>query len=52
MFFVTIEFGDNPETQKEYSFSSQSELDAFLDGIEAAIGWMDYRVVEKTNLGY
>jgi len=46
MFSVTIEFGNNPETRKEYPFQTQQELNAFLDGVESALGWMDYRVVD------
>jgi len=52
MFSVTIEFGDNPETRKEHPFQTQQELNAFLDGVESALGWMDYRVVDKQTLGY
>lgn len=45
MFSVTIEFGGNPETQKTFPFDSEAELNAFLDGIEAGLGWVDYQVI-------
>lgn len=29
-----------------YSFYTEAELAAFLDGVEEAIGWLDYEIVD------
>jgi len=31
----------------EYEFATEGEAEAFLDGIEEAMGWVDYEVVEE-----
>ena len=49
MFSVTIEFGENPETRETFHFDSEDLMNAFLDGIEKAIGWMDYEIIEKDD---
>jgi hypothetical protein len=30
-----------------YSFNSEAERNAFLDGVEAACGWVDYCIIEE-----
>jgi hypothetical protein len=30
-----------------YEFDTKEEFNAFLEGVEAAVGWMDYEVVEQ-----
>ena len=39
--FVTIEWGENPRDQEpvEYQFDTFAERDAFLKGINEAMGW-------------
>jgi hypothetical protein len=37
---------DNPKPST-YHFLTQAELDAFLLGVEAAVGWMEYELLEK-----
>jgi hypothetical protein len=44
---VWIIWGSQPEPgtrPTRYEFETHAELDAFLDGVEAASGWMEYRV--------
>jgi hypothetical protein len=46
--FVTIRWGANPADAVEainYSFDSHAKRDSFLEGVEAASGWMEYEVV-------
>jgi hypothetical protein len=46
--FVTIRWGANPADAVEavnYSFDSHAKRDSFLEGVEAANGWMEYTVV-------
>ena len=42
---VTIDWGQEKQERKTYTFSSQQELDAFMKGIEEADGWQRYEVV-------
>lgn len=46
---VKILWGSNPENADttKYEFPTEKELDAFLTGVEAAIGWMDYQIPES-----
>ena len=52
-FNVTICWGsettrlDNSNQGITYSFNSEVEKNAFLTGVEAACGWMDYEIVEE-----
>ena len=50
MFKATIAFGSSEEAREQtkdtYEFSTQAELDAFMLGVDAASGWMDYEVCE------
>ena len=32
---------------KTYNFNTKQELDSFLKGIDCAIGWMEYCIIEK-----
>lgn len=48
-FTISILWGENPEPEDEpigYVFNTQVELDAFMEGVEAAEGWFDYEVIE------
>ena len=42
---VTIDWGQEKQERKTYTFASQQELDAFMKGIEEADGWQRYEVV-------
>lgn len=51
-FKVKIVWGSTESnyTEKQpctYSFKTEEELTAFLDGVEEACGWMDYEVVDE-----
>jgi hypothetical protein len=41
-------FGSESSGQEpsEYSFNTEAELLAFIDGMEAAVGWMEYEILE------
>jgi len=44
---ITILWGESPEPYDEpvtYTFNTDAELQAFIDGIEAGDGWMNYEV--------
>ena len=46
---VTILWGSTPEpddTPVTYEFPTQAEMDAFMAGVEAANGWLDYEIIE------
>lgn len=53
-FFVKIIWGseswreENP-TPCEYSFDTEAELNAFMEGVDAASGYMDYEVVDDSE---
>ncbi len=45
---ITIVWGSIPElddTPITYSFKTKKEFDAFMAGVEAAEGWLDYTTV-------
>lgn len=45
-----IVWGEAPEEgarAEQYLFATEAERDAFLRGVEAAQGWLDYRVVDS-----
>ena len=49
-FWVEIRWGSQPEEGDEpcaYEFDTKAELDAFLDGVDAAAGWLDYEIVRQ-----
>ena len=54
MFTVTICWGEYPDPHntgaKTYAFDTQAELDAFMYGIDRAIGWLDYWVVTDEHV--
>jgi hypothetical protein len=50
-FKVTVSFGDERQ-RKVYAFHTQAELDAFLRGVDDAVGWSDYDVDENTFSKY
>lgn len=41
-------FGTETSEQEptEYSFNTKAELHAFIEGMEAAVGWMEYEILE------
>jgi len=51
-FSVKIRWGaeqtrkDNKDAYAVYDFGSQTELDAFMKGVDEASGWTDYEVVK------
>lgn len=51
---VSILWGQNPELDERepqtYSFGTEAELDAFLEGVDAMDGWMDYQIVEEDEV--
>lgn len=49
-FSVRILWGQAPDPEDKphtYTFSSQELLDAFMEGVEAASGWLEYEIVEN-----
>ena len=51
-FFVSILWGniaDADYAPELYSFETDVELDAFLEGVEAGCGWMDYQFIMHTK---
>jgi hypothetical protein len=46
-FEATVYFGDERQS-RVYAFHTQAELDAFLRGVDDAIGWDDYDVDNDT----
>ena len=52
MFEVYIVWGDCPDPDASaecYKFSSTGEINAFIQGIDAAMGWGDYRIVHRND---
>lgn len=52
--WVAIRWGvdtDLSDGEMWYEFNSRAELEAFLDGIESAIGWLDYALVRESPAG-
>lgn len=50
---VTIMWGEVPQeedTPQTYSFGSAGELNAFLEGVNEAIGWLDFEVIEPGDV--
>lgn len=58
MFIARIKWGD-PLTRKEiyneenlydtYTFETKDELNAFLCGVDEAMGWLDYEIIEDED---
>jgi hypothetical protein len=49
-FKVTILWGQVREPDQEpitYEFVTKSELDAFLEGVDAAVGWLDHEIISQ-----
>ena len=47
MYFVTILWGENPSKHEEpelYYFNTEREREAFMSGVNTAMGWQDYDV--------
>ena len=42
---VTIDWGQEKQERKTYTFATAAELDAFMKGVEAMDGWLEYSVV-------
>ena len=40
---VTIDWGQEKQERRTYTFASAAEKEAFIKGVEEAVGWMDYR---------
>jgi hypothetical protein len=51
MITITIRWGAYPDPygadDKTYTFDTQAEADAFLYGIEQAVGWLEWEVISK-----
>lgn len=50
---VQILWGQTPEPDQEpvtYEYPTRAEFDAFMDGVEAASGWLDYQVVPEDDV--
>ena len=48
-FSVTIEWGDGTSDilkPEEYSFDTEAERDAFMLGVDSALGWLDYDILD------
>ena len=52
-FFTTILWGEddglNNQVTKTYKFKNEDTLHAFLWGVEASCGWMEYEVKEVSG---
>jgi len=49
-FKAKIRWGSDSSDDQEpsvYSYATQAELDAFLEGVDAANGWLDYELIEE-----
>jgi hypothetical protein len=50
MFFVDVGFGESKSTRKQtqtrFEFDTAAELTAFIDGLDAAIGWFEYEITD------
>jgi|TARA_R100001510_G_C7485954_1_gene95864 hypothetical protein len=44
---VTIDWGREKQERRTYTFASAAEKDAFMKGVEAMDGWLEYSVVDK-----
>tara|TARA_R100001086_G_scaffold59386_1_gene27261 strand:+ start:174 stop:413 length:240 start_codon:yes stop_codon:yes gene_type:complete len=44
---VTLVWGSGYDVEKTYEFASPAEKDAFMKGVDEAIGWMDYGEKEE-----
>ena len=42
---VTIDWGQEKQERKTYTFASAAELEAFLKGVGEADGWLRYEIV-------
>jgi len=47
MITITIRWGVWIDHRKTYTFDTQAEADAFLYGIEQAVGWLECEVISK-----
>lgn len=48
-FLSDIPFSEEEKmiNEKEYHFETQSELDAFIKGVNETVGWLDHFIIEK-----
>tara|TARA_R100000773_G_C4186781_1_gene94247 strand:- start:318 stop:656 length:339 start_codon:yes stop_codon:yes gene_type:complete len=42
---VTIDWGQEKQERKKYTFASAAEKNAFIKGVEEMDGWLEYNVV-------
>lgn len=52
--WVSINWGADRQMSDDpmmYEFNSRAELEAFLDGVESANGWLDYELVNESPAG-
>tara|TARA_R110001592_G_scaffold71694_1_gene219039 strand:- start:1867 stop:2121 length:255 start_codon:yes stop_codon:yes gene_type:complete len=50
VYFMDIRWGEEPDETEEpyhYTFETQAELNAFQRGIDEAMGWADFEVVNE-----
>ena len=50
MHFIDIRWGEDPDMTEEpthYTFNTAAELHAFVMGIDEAMGWQDFEVVNE-----
>ena len=48
---VTIDWGQQKQERKVYTFATAAELDAFMKGVDEADGWLEYEIYHHTSLG-
>ena len=48
---VTIDWGQEKQERKVYTFATAAELDAFMKGVDEADGWLEYEIYHHTSLG-
>ena len=41
---ITLVWGKGYDVEKRYDFDTVQQKEAFIKGVEEAVGWMDYRV--------
>ena len=42
---ITIKWGTDKEETKTYTFENKEQAKFFMDGVDAANGWLEYEVV-------
>jgi|TARA_R100001440_G_scaffold14440_1_gene24502 hypothetical protein len=46
---VTIDWGQEKQERKTYTFATAAEKDAFIRGVEEMDGWLEYSVVGENQ---